>query len=298
MGIKRIVDTSFWTDGKVDEFTPEDKYFMLYLLTNPFTTQLGIYEISVKQVAFHMGYSPEAVRALLERFESKHGIIAYSKATNEIAVKNYLRHSIIKGGAPVRDCLVKEIKRVKNKDLLERVFAHVKGYEGLNETVAKIIAEYEETNGVLRYCNEKQNDNENENENDNDNEVSCPDTSDVSSEPKKKRPKPFDELIDEYTENAELRGALRDYVQMRTAIRKKMTNRALELAFKELDKLGSSDWDKIAIVNQSIMNSWQGLFPLKGNASTQAQSTYETERKRLNEENVKRISNAPGMKVW
>ena len=29
MGIKRIVDTSFWTDGKVDEFTPEDKYLML-----------------------------------------------------------------------------------------------------------------------------------------------------------------------------------------------------------------------------------------------------------------------------
>ena len=49
MGIKRVIDTSFWTDGKVDEFSPEDKYFMLYLLTNPFSKQLGIYEISVKQ---------------------------------------------------------------------------------------------------------------------------------------------------------------------------------------------------------------------------------------------------------
>ena len=57
MGIKRLVDTSLWTDGKVDEFTPEDKYFMLYLLTNPFTTQLGIYELSIKQAAFQMGYS-------------------------------------------------------------------------------------------------------------------------------------------------------------------------------------------------------------------------------------------------
>ena len=49
MGIKRIVDVSFWTDGKVDEFSPEDKYFMLYLLTNPFSKQLGIYEISIRQ---------------------------------------------------------------------------------------------------------------------------------------------------------------------------------------------------------------------------------------------------------
>ena len=48
MGIKRVVDTSFWTDDKVLEFTPEDRYFMLYLLTNPHTTQLGIYSISPK----------------------------------------------------------------------------------------------------------------------------------------------------------------------------------------------------------------------------------------------------------
>ena len=80
--------------------------------------------------------------------------------------------------------------------------------------------------------------------------------------------KSFDELIDEYTENAELRGALRDYIQMRTAIRKKMTNRGLELAFKELDKLAASDGEKVAIVNQSVMNSWQGLFPLKDQNNT------------------------------
>ena len=174
MGIKRIVDTSFWTDGKVDDFSPEDKYFMLYLLTNPFSTQLGIYEISIKQVAFQLGYSMDAVKVLIERFENKYGMILFSPATNEIAIKNFLRHSIIKGGAPVRDCLIKEIKKVKNKDLLSRVFAHIKDSESLNETVKKIIAEYEEKNGVLSYSNEKQNDNENDN--DNENEVSSPDT--------------------------------------------------------------------------------------------------------------------------
>lgn len=167
MGIKRIVDTSFWTDGKVDEFTPEDKYFMLYLLTNPFSTQLGIYEISVKQVAFHMGYSIDAVKALIERFENNYEMIVFSKQTNEIAIKNFLRHSIIKGGAPVRDCLIKEMKKVKNKDLISIVFAHIKGSENLNETVKNIIAEYEEKNGTLSYSNEKHNDNDNDNENEN-----------------------------------------------------------------------------------------------------------------------------------
>ena len=170
MGIKRIVDTSFWTDGKVDDFSPEDKYFMLYLLTNPFSTQLGIYEISIKQVAFQLGYSMDSVKVLIDRFENKYGMIIFSPKTNEIAIKNFLRHSIIKGGAPVRDCLIKEMKSVKNKELIARVFAHIKGCERLNETVKNIIAEYEEKNGVLSYSNEKNNDNENENEN----EVSSP----------------------------------------------------------------------------------------------------------------------------
>jgi hypothetical protein len=186
MGIKRIVDTSFWTDGKVDDFSPEDKYFMLYLLTNPFSSQLGIYEISIKQVAFQMGYSTDAVKVLIDRFESKYGIILFSQETNEIAIKNFLRHSIIKGGAPVRDCLIKEIKKVKNRELIAKVFLHIKDSESLNETVKRIIAEYEEKNGELSYSNKKDNDNENEN----DNEVSYPDTgneslNDSSEQPQK-----------------------------------------------------------------------------------------------------------------
>ena len=178
MGIKRIVDTSFWKDRKIDEdFSPEDKYFMLYLLTNPFTTQLGIYEMTVKQAAYQTGYSMDTIRVLLERFETKYDIIRFDANTSEVAIKNFLKHSIIKGGAPVRDCLVKELKAVKNRELIVWVFSHIKGYEGLNETVKNIIAEYEEQNGILYYHNEKENDNDNDNEN----EVSYHDTSTIRS---------------------------------------------------------------------------------------------------------------------
>ena len=168
MGIKRIVDTSFWTDGKVDEFTPEDKYFMLYLLTNPFTTQLGIYEISIKQIAFQLGYSIESVTALLDRFEKKYGVIIFSRPTNEIAIKNFLRHSIMKGGKPVEDCLKKELKKVKNKNLIYAVFQHISDYDNLNDTVKKIVNEYEI-----------------DNDNDNDNDVSYHDSYHDSSKPYK-----------------------------------------------------------------------------------------------------------------
>lgn len=161
MGIKRIVDTAFWTDGKVDEFSPEDKYFMLYLLTNPFSKQLGIYEISIKQAAFQMGYSVDAFNVLLERFENKYKIILFSKETNEVAILNFLRHSVMKGGKPVEDCIKKEMTLVKNKALISAVFSKLHGREGLNETVKKIVDEYMIENEIQ---NDNQNDNDNENE--------------------------------------------------------------------------------------------------------------------------------------
>lgn len=164
------MDTSFWTDPKIDDFSPEDKYFMCYLLTGPYTKQLGIYEISIKYVAIHLGYSEDAVKVLLDRFENKYGIIIFSKSTMEIAVKGYLRHSIIKGGKPVEDCIKKDIQNIKNKSLISKVFNHLSQYDDLNETVKKIINEY---------------DDENDNDNDNDNDVSYHESYHESCEPPK-----------------------------------------------------------------------------------------------------------------
>ncbi len=167
MGVKRIVDTSFWTDGKVDEFSPEDKFFMLYLLTNPFSRQLGIYEISVKQAAFHMGYSVEAVNVLLDRFETKYNMIRFSRETNEVAIINFLRHSVMKGGKPVEDCIKQDMQKVKDKSLIDFVFRRLRQRDDLNVTVKKVVADYFLAN---ENDNDKDNDNDKHNENDNDND--------------------------------------------------------------------------------------------------------------------------------
>ena len=169
MSVKRIVDVNFWNDDKVLEyFSPEDKLFMLYLMTNPHTTQLGIYSINKKHIAFEIGYSLEAVSILLERFENKYKMIKYSNETKEIAIKNYLKHSIIKGGKPVEDLLNKEIKQVKDKSLLNYVFSNLKNYNDLNETIKKIV------NNTYNIYNINNKLNNNEIYNDNDNEKSYP----------------------------------------------------------------------------------------------------------------------------
>lgn len=173
MAVKRIVDTSFWNDDKVvEQFSPEDKLFMLYLLTNPHTTQLGIYQINKKVMAFELGYSLETIGVLLDRFEDKYKMIKYCNETNEIAIKNYLRYSIVKGGKPVEDCLSKDIKQVKNRNLINYVFNNIKEDSNINETVNKIINIYI-------------NDNDNYNDNDNDNDVSYHDSYHDSSDDKK-----------------------------------------------------------------------------------------------------------------
>ena len=141
MGIKRIVDVGFWTDNKVvDMFSPEDKLFFLYLLTNPHTTQLGVYPINKRVMAFELGYSLEAVCVLIDRFQNKYKLIRYSEETGEVAIKNYLRHSIVKGGKPVEDLLVKEISRVKDKGLLSYVYQGIHTDENLIPTVNKILS--------------------------------------------------------------------------------------------------------------------------------------------------------------
>lgn len=183
MGIKRIVDTSFWTDPKLDEFSPEDRYFWLYLLTNPFSKQLGIYEISIRQAAFQMGYSIDAFNVLLDRFENKYRVIRFSKETNEVAILNFLRHSVMKGGKPVEDCIRKEMTLVKNKRLIDIVFSRLHGRDDLNETVEKIINEYIKEKDIHI-------DNDNDNENERTQGVSCDESCDDSPEPQPKPPKP------------------------------------------------------------------------------------------------------------
>lgn len=55
------------------------------------------------------------------------------------------------------------------------------------------------------------------------------------------------------------------YLQMRQRIRKPATDRAKELAIGELDKLRGEGHDPGAVLRQSVLHSWQGLFPIKAN---------------------------------
>jgi len=118
----RYVYTTFWNDPRVvEEMTAEDKYFFLYLLTNESTTQIGIYQITKKQIAFDMGYSMESAGALLQRFRDHHRLIKYNEETREIAIKNWGKYNLNRGGKPILDCVKSELKEVKDTSLIQWV---------------------------------------------------------------------------------------------------------------------------------------------------------------------------------
>lgn len=60
------------------------------------------------------------------------------------------------------------------------------------------------------------------------------------------------------------------YLEMRQRIKKPMTPYAMELAVKELGKLRDEGNDVEKVLNQSTLNSWQGLFGIKRNGKSTA----------------------------
>ncbi len=96
----------------------------------------------------------------------------------------------------------------------------------------------------------------------------CPKVGTISNRlinKKEKRETEFDELIQEYTDNEKIKETLYEFIKMRKAIKATITTTGLKRILNRLDKLASTEIDKISILDNSIMNSWKGIFPLNDN---------------------------------
>lgn len=144
----RQIQTSFWSDTYIqEEMTAEDKYFYLYLMTNEFTTQIGIYPITKKQMSFDLGYSLESVQTLLQRFETYHKLIKYDTETREIILLKWAENNLNIGGKPVQDLIKKEISQVKNKEFLFLMFENCPE-NSLKNFIASLLQENKKDNNI------------------------------------------------------------------------------------------------------------------------------------------------------
>ena len=133
MAIYRNVMMNFWTDRKVaDDFTPEDRYFYLYLFTNPHTNLCGCYEISIKQTIAETGYSRDSIENLLKRFEEVHDVIRYSSKTGEVLILNWHKYNWT-SSEKFRKPLLDQIKSIKSPDFKSYLLMV---FESENDTIS------------------------------------------------------------------------------------------------------------------------------------------------------------------
>ena len=150
MALYRHVYLKFWKDDKVMElFSVEEKLLFLFLLTNPNTTQIGVYKILPKEIAFMTGFEEEEVSIMLELFEKEYKLIKYNKLTHEIAIVHWARYNLNKaGGKPMMDCISSELSRVEDVSLLQVILDHIKNEKIKQLYINAIRREKEESSKV------------------------------------------------------------------------------------------------------------------------------------------------------
>ena len=124
MAIYRNVSLSFWEDIKiVDDFTPEDRYFYLYLLTNPHTNLLGCYQVSFKQMTNETGYNKDTVEKIIDRMVNIHNVIMFDSETNEIFIKNWYKYNWTRSEKLLKkvEKLIEYVKSEELKKYLEKI---------------------------------------------------------------------------------------------------------------------------------------------------------------------------------
>ena len=97
---------------------------------------------------------------------------------------------------------------------------------------------------------------------------------------KEKKTTNYDSIINESIQDDPVKQEIYEFIKMRKLMKKPLTDRALRLLISKLNKLSSNPVDQVQILDNSIMNNWQGIFPLKNNSGYQNNNYGHTEVKR------------------
>lgn len=125
---KRLIDTELWNNGDIiEKFTAEDKYFWLYLLTNPHNNICGVMKASSVVIARDMGYSKECVQNLLYRFSEVHKAIFIDQQTNELIILNWAKFNWNKS-KDILNAVERNLKSIQSQKIIEILKANIVSY--------------------------------------------------------------------------------------------------------------------------------------------------------------------------
>lgn len=85
--------------------------------------------------------------------------------------------------------------------------------------------------------------------------------------------------IKTYSDDADLNRSILAFMEFRKSIKKPMTDHAVDLLISKLNGMTSYIPEQIEIINQSIVNGWQGVFPLKNEQAQTVRQGYQKQTK-------------------
>jgi hypothetical protein len=130
---KRMIDTDLWNDDDIiADFTAEDKYFWLYLLTNPHNNICGVLKYSPALMARDMGLHKDTIINLLYRFEKVHNRLYVDRETSEILILNWSKYNWTKSEDFLKT-IEKKLVEVKSNYIKELLICKIN--EKLGKTV-------------------------------------------------------------------------------------------------------------------------------------------------------------------
>lgn len=88
---------------------------------------------------------------------------------------------------------------------------------------------------------------------------------------KRKETKELKERV--FVSDKNLNEAILRFMEHREQLKKPLTDEAVTLLIEELQNIGKSTSERIAILNKSIMSGWTGIFPIKNKSANSSDSS-------------------------
>lgn len=163
------------------------------------------------------------------------------------------------------------IKSLEKKGLLNISYQYLSGTKSIEKRIIKVVDI--STRGIRETDRGIRETDKGYSENREDNNTLINNT--INNTLDKKKKTDFDNLIEDYTENISLRNNIYEFIKMRKGIKASITTSGLKRIITKLDSLTTNDNEKIDILDNSIMNSWKGIFPLNKQKNNSANSKNE-----------------------
>jgi hypothetical protein len=85
----RYINTSFWKDSYIVDLETDEKLLFLYLLTNHQTNIAGIYELSIREMAFDTDIDKKRIEIILAKFIKDKKLVYIN---GWVALNNWIKH--------------------------------------------------------------------------------------------------------------------------------------------------------------------------------------------------------------